>query len=515
MLDKLRNLSFYEKLSYGLSILFLIVLLILASVHKIGGYGVETDFYGSYALDAFNILEGREYQEPDHGPGYSLLLIPFYLVLGDMFWAGKLLTILSATLLGLLSYKILRNLFDEKSAFFTQVLLILVILPNAYLASNDLPFAFLTTLVIYIVFSKEKLSYKYLLFAGLVAGYAMMTRMNAIILPISIATILLFINPEEWDWRKRITALSIFAATFLVMALPWFIINLGRSGNPVSSEVYQTIGAAMFSTSAEISWAEEKNLVAQQYDSLFSLFIHNPISTFKFFFWNVLGHFQRVLVNLLPFPIFLFFAPGALFIINKINKRQLSLYSFALFGFLIYCMLAFSPRFFFYVGAFFMLPAIYFLFHTENIFTQNKIRTGIKYFSLFIYAFAVILLLKTQVGTIKNNLKADPVDLYKVSQSVQKHSSDEDTIIARKPHLGFINKRKVIYFPEVENLDGLIQFAKEKQAKLILYSIIEEETRPQLKILQEPEKVGSDFTLIYSHENPDLYLYKLTAHNSN
>ena len=64
-----------------------------------GGYGVETDFYGSFAPAAKAMMEGKMELDASYGPGYHLVLILFYSIFNDMFEVGKFVSILSAVLL--------------------------------------------------------------------------------------------------------------------------------------------------------------------------------------------------------------------------------------------------------------------------------------------------------------------------------------------------------------------------------------------------------------------------------
>lgn len=506
MTRRFKNLDLYEKLALGLCLAVLCLLLLVGYLHKIGGYGVETDFYGSYAVEAFHLMHGQSYEEPDHGPGYSLALIPFYFLFGDMFSAGKIITILSAVGMGFLSFKVFQKLFDSKLAFFTLVLFFVTIFPYAFLAGNDLFFGFLTILSIYLFYRNGVLSVANLILTGLVAGFAFMTRMNAVILPAAVFVSVLFINPEKWSMANRVKGLSFFALAFMLTASPWLIMNYAKHGNPFATDVYQTVGVGM-ETSSRIDWAEEKEVIANEHHSLAGVLLTNPVATARFFSKNVLNHFKKLISTLIGFPAYLFLIPGGILLLSQADRRKLSLFTFPLFGFLIYCLLAFIDRFFLYIIFFFLFMVVYFLFQSNWSFRSRK--DSIIFARLNQVAFVVTLLL-ISANTIKATVKEvsnDPVELIRVAERLEDYKGE--TMIARKPHLGFVSEMKVIYFPQVNTAEELFEYAIENNADLLLYSYIEADLRPQLKVLENPEKVSDHFTLIYHQDEPKIFVYEV------
>src|SRR6266498_1394197 len=82
----------------------LFILTVALAFHRVGGYGVETDFYGQYAPQARAIQrlilngEGRIEIDGLHGPLYPLLLAVFGWIAGDIFRGGVLLAVLASGL---------------------------------------------------------------------------------------------------------------------------------------------------------------------------------------------------------------------------------------------------------------------------------------------------------------------------------------------------------------------------------------------------------------------------------
>lgn len=79
-----------------------VVLVLALTWHPVGGYGVETDFYGDYVSRARDVQDfllgkgGTMRADPLHGPVYPFVLAVGGLLLGDLFKAGVVLAGLSA-----------------------------------------------------------------------------------------------------------------------------------------------------------------------------------------------------------------------------------------------------------------------------------------------------------------------------------------------------------------------------------------------------------------------------------
>jgi 4-amino-4-deoxy-L-arabinose transferase-like glycosyltransferase len=502
----------YEKLILLLCLFFLVVLILLSSFHEIAAWGVETDFYGAYSNYAKEMVAGEPYRGTDHGPGYVFILAIFYLIFGDVFVAGKVVTIISSTLFIFFTFQTIKVLFNSKLAFFTVLLLAIIIFPFSILASNDMFFAFIISLSIFLIFRNGKVSSANLLWGGIVSGYAFMTRMNGLILLLAVFTTVLLINPENWNWKKRLKQTMIYGLCFFATASPWFIMNFINYGSPLASlEAHKTIGASMLgqeNESGDFAWGAETEAVGKKYNSLTSLVLKNAPNFTKYFIKNILNHFQKLLLMVLSFPAYLFFLPGILLLLSKINRSQLSYFAFAIFGFLIYCVLVFVARFYIYVLALFLLPIVYFLFYqnySENKSFQQKLAILNKIF----LGVIILFLLKTSIFEMKRNITSEPLYLINAAKVLKNESNSSDIVLARKPHLAFLSERKVELFPDVESLDQLISHAKEKSADYIFYGVKEKEARSQLIFLQDPEAVKTSLQLIYSQTHPEIYLYKV------
>lgn len=500
----LKKLDRLTKWVIGIFISYIIILLFLSHFHELGGYGVETDFYGSYAIEAKRIFKGKHYEDPFHGPGYPFVLGLLNFGFGDMFLTGKILSIISSLLFGFFSFKIFKNLFNSKFAFFVLLLSFIIILPYPVTVSVDMFFAFLISLSIYFLFKKLQFSYLSLFWSGLVAGYAFITRYDAIFLLASIAFSIFLINPDGIRWWQRIKGMLIFSLSFLLSASPWLIANYRQHGNPLYNITYLNIAVNFYGIRGA-GITEALKAAAERFDSVFAVISYDPIRFASNFIRNAYRHFNSILFDILRIPLCLLIIPGVLFFLKKTNAKQLTYFTFPLFGFLVLSLAIFHERYYLpFVPCFVFFP-VYFIFYYSRSLKRSSL--------LFvIVAFVIVLLFLLRFSFIKTKkfITSEPKELLQIAQLIRENSSENDIIIARKPHLGYLSHRKTVYFPEVSSVEELLSYARKNKATFVLYSNIETKLRPQLRVLMQPEKLPPELKLFYQWDDPKIFLYKIS-----
>jgi hypothetical protein len=95
----------------------------LASLHRICNYR-NGDFYGSYAPDAMRVAAGLFPDSVFQGPGYATALALLWPVTGDLFAAGKWISVISAALAGLFAFALFHELCGDAVGLGAQVLLV-------------------------------------------------------------------------------------------------------------------------------------------------------------------------------------------------------------------------------------------------------------------------------------------------------------------------------------------------------------------------------------------------------
>ena len=505
-----QRLTNFEKLAVYFSLFMLVGLLTLSSFHKMGGYGVETDFYWAYAPDAQRLLNGEMPQEPGVGPGYALTLAFFNLIVGDWFTTGKIVSILSAVLCGFFTFKLVRDLFNERVAFFTLILWHVTVLPWSIVAGTDMFFAFLVAVSMYFLFRGGEVTASNLLLAGLFVGLAYLTRHNAIVLPIGVAIVVLFLNPESWPVNLRLKRLAIFLTAFVAINLPWVLLQYFDSGTPVRSDSYLIIASHFYGRPGVVS-SEDMRLAAQKFDSLWSVVFYDFGHFVKHYLLNIYHHFYDFLINSLKFPSFLFVAAGLLVLLPRMSKKQVALFVFPVLSFLLLCLVHYEPRYYLYLISFFIIPITYFLFQNE----ESHDRSGLviaKYLRQIAFGMTVLFLLAFSAKEVKRTIQDEPRELLEMANGLRNKVESGSGLIARKPHLGFLTGLKTVYFPEVDSLSDLLAYAASENADYILYGEIEAKRRPELRALLQPENVSEQLEPIYVWDDPLTVVYKIKSH---
>ncbi|MFX0135884.1 MAG: glycosyltransferase family 39 protein [Candidatus Hodarchaeota archaeon] len=505
----IKKIDFYDKLSIILFTIYLFLLIVLSHFHEMGGYGVETDFYGRYAIQAKRILEGKIYEDMMHGPGYPVVLALLSVIFGNMFTTGKIISIISALLFGFLIFKVFRVLFNSKLAFYTLLVLFINIIPFPVLVSIDMFFAFLVGLTIFFIFKEQKITNVRLFFSGLVAGYAFITRYDGVSLAASVVFSIFFINPEYVNWAQRMKNVAIFTFAFFLSSLPWLVINFMQSGSPLHNLTYLNMAANFYGIQGA-SYGEFIRTASEKFDSFFAVFSYDPPRFILGVIKNTYYHFNSILFDVLRFPLFLFFVPGAVILMNKINKRQLSCFVFPVFGFCVLSLAIFLKRYYLPFIPFFVILSLYFVFYyRDNFEKENSFLKKVFSFSKISFIFIAVFVLNSGIKEAKRYINTEPTELLKLSQTLREQTTEKDIIIARKPHLGYLSNMKTIYFPEVNSLEELLTYAEKEGATYLLYSTLEAELRPKLRILHEPKKVSASLKVVYQQDEPKIFLYQI------
>jgi len=162
-----------------------VFLCFLSKKHRLGTYGVKTDFYRFYVPDAIRIISAKVPTDSFKGQGYPVIIALLNVIIGDFFVSGKLLSIISATFFLFFTYKLFQDIFSSKLALSTIVFLTInpLFIKYSITASTDMFFAALIAIFFYSSISSKNKTWGNIA-SGISIGYASITRYNALILPI-------------------------------------------------------------------------------------------------------------------------------------------------------------------------------------------------------------------------------------------------------------------------------------------------------------------------------------------
>ncbi len=497
----------YTALAYGFALATLITLLGLSTYHEIGGYGVETDFYGAFAPGAEALLHGKVDLDPGYGPGYELALIAFYPLFFDFFAAGKLISILSLFCLGVIVFKLVARLYDSELAFFALLPTTLVFLPWALVASTDVFFAFLFMACLYLLIKDKRIDRSHLLWSGLLAGFIYITRNNGIAVFASVGFLLLFINPAGKELRGRLFDLAVFLGWAMLIIVPWLVTNQLVNHDALRSDSYLIIASHFYGRPGVVV-AEDMKLSAAKFHSLSDVIFYDFRHFVFHYIANLYRHFRDVLLHSIKLPLGLFVVPGLLLAIRKIDRWQMSFVTFPVFGFLVLCLVHYEPRYYLYIISFFTFAAAFFFFGKWD---GERRRDVFYYLVRIVYGFALLALLYQSSQEIRTNLTSEPLALRAAAERLTQVASPDDIIIARKPHVGYLSHLKTVYFPQVDSLPALRTFARESNASYVLVSPIERRRRPRLSRALAPGLLPDWLRPVYVSGDSSLVVLKVSA----
>ena len=101
-----------------------------------------------------------------------------------------------------------------------------------------------------------------------------------------------------------------------------------------------------------------------------------------------------------------------------------------------------------------------------------------------------------------------------ISKFMRERVGLNESIIARKPHIGFLSNLETKYFPMVKTLGELLEFAANEDADYLIYGEMESERRSELRALLHPnDELPKELEPFYIWENPRTVIYKLRKYD--
>lgn len=495
--------------------------LVIGSFREVGAFGVESDFYEVYAVQAENILAGRAYTYQHNPPGYCLLLATVTFLIGNTFVAGKVISALSAGFFGWISYLLLKTLFSYRLAFISTIFLLLTVIPSSFLAATDVVSAAVITLPLYLFLRPTSLSLYGYFWMGLAAGIAYLMRGNAIFISIGIAFCIVFINSERTPWQKRLFQAATFIFGVLLITFPWFVYSWKVNGSAFASTAYLQVAAHFFHPQDD-EFITNVQEMRSHFNSFSEVLLYNPPKLISRYlqdvvFLNIPKLFlPKSLIESLNFPAYqfvlsipLFFVlTGLFFLFKDTQKKQARLAQkktiFLLvncLGYLLLGLVGFHRRYYL-----FLFPLIFTLLIYPFI---NVKSPAYKVIVSWIFIIHLIFVLGV-AAYIETNLilTSEPKYLLETADFLKTHSEANEIIIIRKPHLAYLSNLKP-EFPLASTAKEYLDKAKQINASYIAYSTYEASLWKGLESLSNPKTLPSQFKLIYTHPSTNTLIYKI------
>jgi hypothetical protein len=240
-----------------------IALVLLARAHPFGTYATETDFYRWYGPDAVRLAHGVFPGNPFQNPGYpALLALVGPLAGGDLFLAGKALSVVAAVAAGGLTYVLVARGFGRAAGAGAQALLVVSgpMLELGISVTTDMVFLALLLATLVVLTGDGPRPRARAAVAGLLAGLTYLVRVPGVVLvPAGLVGVLALDRA-----RPRLARAAIFVGVTVAVVLPWLIWNARERGSPFYSQNYLNIAAAYH---PEIGGQWAIDLIAQKIHS--------------------------------------------------------------------------------------------------------------------------------------------------------------------------------------------------------------------------------------------------------
>lgn len=488
----------------------LLTFAVLARHHTLGSYATETDFYQQYAPDAERIGAWQFPENDTKGPGYPALVALVSLATGDVFVAGKWISVVSAALAGLLAFLLCARLFGYWAGVGAQlILLVSGPFPTfALSASTDVVFLLLC-LAALLCFMHDRPFVRWrVAAAGAVTGAAFLVRFNGIFLVPPFLLAILFLDANGAGWRKRLELAALLLAVTLVTIAPWLYLNYRHNGSPFHNTTYLIVALAFYSDLAG-GWTNQDGMkvLSGVFHSLGDVLLYDPWRIFLRYPANVLANVRHSLVgDLISLPVAALALAGAtLVLVRRRSNDHLLVLSAGACYVLLLGLIHWEARFYLFIAVIYAGLASYALAASLKLAQRWGRAPGL---AVGLLSGAIWLAALTHARADVSTFLADPsVEIVGACGYLQQQSISGARILARKPHLPYVCRQEWVYFPLVRSLDELHAWLETHPVDFIAFGTAEQQFRPALIELREPARAPSWLKAVWVGEDPPFVLY--------
>jgi hypothetical protein len=509
-MEKLDSGAKYDVWAAVCCVLIGAVALYVAALRQVGNWGVETDFYGTYAPLASGILAGHPYTYAHYPPGYMILLAAGSLVSPDLFAVAKVISAIATACLGWISYLLLKRLFSGREAFVTTLFVLFALLPYSYLAATDMPANLLLVIPLWLVL-RGNITIADCVQAGIAAGLAYVVRYNAVFVIAGIPAALIVVNPNCESLRQRISKSSAFLAAAFVATLPWLAYNWQVNGSPFASDMHAQIAAHFFHPKGDAhGWA--LNEMGRSFSSIASVLMHDPSTWILTYAKDVLqNRAVRLSLDVLAFPAYLFAGAGLLVRLVSVTRAQLVCVFVCALGYALHGLASFAPRFYFFLFPLLFLCVTSVPFFFLDGFATGHLQDARKRLALSwgLCALLVATSAYTSYATVSRALSTEPSYLLEAARVLKARADPDDLIMAVEPHIGYLTGLKVIAAQVADSWELYARKAREGGARYVVYSDHEQTYWKGLGALKDSTQAPPPFRLIYKHEPSRTLIYEI------
>jgi len=504
----------FRHLGLVIAVLYFVILLIVSLLyHKVGDYGVETDFFWGYVPKAKSFINGVIQIDQFRGPLYPMVLGLFDLIISNYFYSGIIIGVLSASILIFFTFGLIKRIFSPTVSLFVTLLLAFnpIFVQYTYSAGTDMMFNVLATATLFFFFKHKELNYQNIILAALLGGLSYLTRYNGVFL-LGFVFIILFVNYWNIDWLKRIKSSLIFLAVFILTITPWGIYLLSEKGSFFYNENYKNIAFELFGK-GKISWDQFWFKESSSFTSLFDVIGRDPFLFLSTLFGNIGEHFLLDMERLMGWYVGVFIVLGLILLIisnpfKNWKSRETGYYLSNIFFFVLLLLVFYSERFSVFLIPFYAVIAIQ-PFLREKFAANKRIPLKIGY---FIMISLVAVTLAKSISFNSSRINSGPKELLVLQEWYNKNIPESERgnkIAARKPHVAFYLGMDFVLLPMVKTYDELLDELKKKNVDYLYFSGIEAAMRREFQTLLNPKSNHPGLKVVVYFNNPPAVLYKV------
>ena len=491
----------------------LVVGLISFIFHKVGDYGIETDFFWGYVPSAKKFVSGEIPIDAFRGPLYPMVLGLFGFVLGDFFHAGILIAVISASVVVYVTYELLKKIFTPTISFFITIILAVnpVFIQYSYSAGTDMFFNALAAVTLFFFFKNKELNKKNIILAALFGGLSYLTRYNGIFLA-SFVVIILFINYWKISWFERIKSSIIFIAVFIITISPWGLYSLNQKGSFIYNENYKNIAFEVYGK-GKISWDDFWFKESSKITSLTEVIFKDTGLFFSTILNNVADHFLNDMEKLIGWQLGVFVILGLILLtlsnpFKSWKEQQTGYYLVNLFFFTLLLLVFYSERFSLFLIPFYLVIAVQPFF-----FEKYRVSKFLPQMMKYILLFGLIIFTFVKSYSFNSeNINSGPTELLTLRDWYQENVPGEmkgKIVAARKAHAAYYLDMDFKLMPMADSYDEFMTKLRKENVDYLYFGIAEAGLRRELQFLIDPKNNHPGLEVVVYFTNPPSVLYKV------
>lgn len=498
-----------------IALAFLLTLVYVARTHTFGTYGTETDFYHFYAPDAERIAAGQFPENTYQAPGYSLMILLVSKLTGDLFVAGKWISIISAALIVLLTFQLIARLFGYWVGIgAAMIVMVSGQWPQFAIQATTDAFFLMLCLAALAVFTSERIAAHWrVVLTGVIASLAYLTRYNGLFLLAACVFGIVVLDLFKRSLRERFTLAAIFIAVFLVTASPWLYLNYQHRGSPFYNTNYLNMATFFYSEmiGGRINQDGTREL-SDVFHSFGEMLSYDPKRIIARYPVNLYDCLKRSITTSLvsPWVGWLAMAGVMLALIERRSKAVLLLLAAGAIYFLLMALNHWETRYFFFITVVYAGLAVY------AVSRPLELLRGRGWFNARAFALIPAALMLVMWWTSFNFARQDvarflatqPTEIIGACDYLKRQQVNGARILSRKPNLPYLSHQEWVFFPRVKSLDELRAWLKAHPVDYIAFGSIELTMRRELAALKDPQAAPLWLKPVWVSQNPAFVLYK-------